>query len=523
MKDKRSLSFSTYNVIYTLWILCIYNFYFWRQVWPTVSGGVFVFLIVTSWLGLMFLHRLIFRPKTVKPLSILFLISNSMAGYFISSYHLVLNKTMLANIFDTNVFEATEWLGVTFWVYMFLFAVLPSFVVYRLKIQFESCKRHYAQAMGLLVGVCLLLCCLLPYKADVKVYLKAHFNLRYQFVPTGYISGVCGVVANLFKKSKGLNTTSGMVQEKYWHGDKKNLIVFVLGESARDANFSLSGYERDTAAPLKPYLKDMTVFHKTESCGVVTRVSLPCMFSAFSRENYQERAIAYTTNVLDIIKQNGFEMLWLDNELGCNKVCRNIPTEFTCKSRDCADILLNGILQEKIPSFTQDTFVVLHQRGSHGPRYDLRVPDGQHKWKPYCDRADHQTCTYTQMKNAYDNTIYYTSFVIADLISELSKITDEYNPILIYISDHGESLGEKGVYGHGGDFKDAPDEQKQVPFFVWMPKSTREAFGFNKKCLNEKTKHQQSQDVIFHSLMGLAGIRTDVYDDKLDIFAGCHR
>lgn len=523
-KNKWSISFGTYNFMYALWtILGAYNFHFWQQVFSTLSVPVFLLLMIVAVLAEMIIQSILFHPKTVKVLSILLLITNALAGYFINTYHLVLNKTMLANLFDTNVFEATEWMGVAFWMYVLAFAILPAFLVLKIQIKFEPMARRFFKTGCFTILTALLLSVFIPWKSDVKVYLKANFNLRYQFVPTGYISAFASLTTSSLKKVDAINSTQGMVQMPYWKTDKKNLIVFVLGESARDANFSLSGYKRDTAKPLRPYLQDMMVFHQTESCGVVTRVSVPCLFSVYTRDNYVEQAMPYTTNILDILHKNNMNLLWLDNELGCNKVCRNIPTEYTCKSRDCLDMLLNDTFREKVATFDNDTFVVLHQRGSHGPRYDLRVPNDLRPWKPFCDRSDHHNCSYQEMVNAYDNTIYYTSFVLADLIKTLSGLTDKYNPILIYVSDHGESLGENEVYGHGGDFKDAPTEQKQVPFFVWMPKSTRDAFGFNQKCLNEKTKHQQSQNVIFHSLMGLAGVKTDVYDEKLDIFAGCHQ
>lgn len=519
-----SISFSAYNFIYAMWtVLGVYNLYFWQRLFPTVSLPIFLLLMIVVLLAEMILQSILFHPKTVKVLSVILLITNSLASYFINAYHLVLNKTMLANLFDTNMFEATEWMGVAFWIYILAFAVIPAVIVMKLKIAFKPFSERFFVNGMYVVFVTLLLSVFIPYKSDVKVYLKTNFNLRYQFVPTGYISAFVSLGVTSFKKVKAINTVQGMEQRPYWKTDKKNLIVFILGESARDANFSLSGYARDTAQPLRPYLQDMLIFHNTESCGVVTRVSVPCLFSVYTRDNYEEKAMPYTTNALEILQKNNTNLLWLDNELGCNKVCRNIPTEYTCKSRDCLDMQLNDTLREKIPTFDKDTLVVLHQRGSHGPRYDLRVPDEAKLWKPFCDRSDSHNCSYQQMINAYDNTMYYTSFVIADLIKTLSELTDKYNPMVIYISDHGESLGENEIYGHGGDFKDAPDVQKQVPFFVWMPKSTREAFGFNQKCLNAKTKQQQSQDVIFHSLLGVAGIRTSVYDEKLDIFAGCHQ
>ena len=519
---KKQISFFAYNIIYALVALLIYNFYFWSEIKRTVPTQALCLLFVLAFALFMLMQMLIFWRRTTKVFSILLVIANTLASYFIFSFHIVINKTMLANVIDTNFFEATEWLGVSFWFYLIAFAVIPGWLIFKSDIQFPSVCKRLKAGLVLLLIIGMAAIPLRMHKTEVHIYLKEHFNLRYQLVPTGYTSAIISLGIARFKKVPVLDSEKGLVQKKYWKSDKKNLIVFVLGESVRDRNFGLSGYKRDTTAPLRPYIDDIFHFPATESCGVVTRVSVPCMFSVYDRNSYKEQAIPYTTNALDILHKNGWQMLWLDNELGCNKVCRNILTEYTCTSRDCVDQVLNDELRKKLSTFEKDAFVILHQRGSHGPRYDLRVPPEHRKWSPYCERADYQNCSHEEIINVYDNSIYYTSFLLADLMKTLSDKTDEYNPILIYISDHGESLGEGNNWGHGGDFKTAPKEQTEVPFFVWMPQSTQKAFGFNRACLKGKTKEKKSQDVIFHSLLGLVGITTDTYQPDLDIFSGCH-
>ncbi len=519
-----TISFGAYNIIYAAFTAFVFNFYVLRQIAITASFGIMCAAALCLFMGLLSAQMLLFWRKTIKPLSVLLVLTNAVASYFISAYNLALNKSVIASVFDTNFVEATEWFGLYFYLWVLGFGIVPATLILWVKIAPMRFKKRALTLLGALALVGAVSACFAPYKIDVKIYLKEQFNLRYQLVPSGYISSLVSVTKRHFKKVPAVNSVAGMKYAPYWQAGKKNLIVFVLGESARDANFSLSGYKRDTGKALRPFERDLTVFHQTHSCGVVTRHAVPCMFSPYKRVDYKEEANAYTTNVLDILAKNKFNMLWLDNEMGCNKVCRNLKTEFTCDSRDCTDMALNNAFRAKLDTLTaENNFVVLHQRGSHGPRYDLRYPKEHRQWAPECARTEHQKCTPEELINAYDNSMYYSFVTVADVIETLNGLKDKYNPILIFISDHGESLGEEGVYGHNGRWEEVPAYQKEVPFFIWMPASTREAFGMDKKCLDEKTKTRQTQDVIFHSLLGLAGVSTDVCDAALDIFAGCHR
>ncbi len=518
-----TVSFYTYNVIYALLTTFVYNFYFLKQVALTTPIIALFGTGIVIFAALFGIQLLLFWGKAVKPLSVLLILTNTIASYFITKYQVALNKAVVSNMFETNFVEATEWFGADFCLWFLGFAVVPVLLVLLVRIK---PTRPLNRIKVLIATLCIagtVVACFLPHKTAVKIYLKEQFNLRYQLVPSSYISTFISLAGRHLKNVPTINTTAGMKQTPYWSTDKQNLIVFVLGETARDANFSLTGYERDTAEPLRPFLNDMTVFKQTEACGIFTRISVPCIFTPYTRTSYSEEAAPYTTNALEILNKNNFNVQWLDNELGCNKVCNNLKTEFTCTSRDCYDTELNDRLNELLPTLTGDNVVVLHQRGTHGPRYDLRTPPEHHIWQPVCKHAEYNKCTQEERVNAFDNSMRFTFFVVADLMKTLSSLTDKYNPVLIYISDHGESIGENGVFGRASDIKNAPPEQTQVPFFIWMPESTRAAFGFDKTCLDEKTKTQQSHDVIFHSLLGLGGIQTNVYDESLDVFAGCHR
>ena len=508
---------------YTLLAGVIYNLPFFKTVWPTLTvwGNIGVWFLALSFLYL--LYSWLFWPKITKIIASFFILTGGMAAYFSYHYHTYITRSVVAALFETNLIEASEWIGYTFVIYFLFLVCCPLFLLYKIKINFPNFKDLIKQR--LLVTIVWLIACIVlgtTWRTDLSLYLKRHYDIRYFFVPTNYVSSLIELGVYTFATKHQENTMEWVqIVKRNSAPNKKNLFVFVLGESARDANFSLSGYKRDTNAPLRPYTRDIMVFKRTKACGTITRVSVPCMFSHYAQNVYDERSAKYAANVLNILQHEGIDVHWIDNELGCNKVCRYVPTKYTCETRTCLDDSLNKELYQMLPDFNKDTFIVLHQRGSHGPRYDLRAPTEYHKFKPICEQADSDLCSQDAIVNAYDNSLYYTSALLADLIEHLSKVTDKFNPILLYISDHGESLGENNLYGHGAEYEFAPDYQKEVPFLVWIPKTTRRALGLNAQCLQNMAHNQVSQDYIFHSILGVFGIKTNVYDNKLDIFSEC--
>lgn len=515
------ISFGLFNLLFTLLTIGVYHFYFLTELYRVVPLFWFIMTVAIIFAIYLCAHTVIFWPKTLKVLATILILFNGICGYFMSAYHIVFNKTMLRNVLDTNVIEATEWMGISFWIYVVVACLIPLVLIWKCRIVFAPIRTHLKRSAALLVLTGLLTAGLaLPHRVPIKIFLKENFNLRYMLLPSSYISSAIGLVKLHFQDVDLIDTTRDLTEARYWNPDKKMLIVFVLGESARYQSYPLTATAR-TTGPLKSYLPEMTVLRETQACGVETHVSVPCLFSGYRRTAYHPEAALNTPNILDILQSKQWQMLWLDNEMGCNKVCRNIPTHLTCHSRDCTDNVLNERLTQVLPTLTTDSFIVLHQRGSHGPRYDLRTPEKYRLFRPYCTRADVQNCTAAELNNAYDNSLYYTSVLLADLMDDLNRQTDHFYPIMIYISDHGESLGEGGFYAHSADYRIAPPEQKQVPFFIWIPTNTAQELNVNRACLNAKATMPASQDMIFHTLMGMAGLRSAVYDVTLDLTAGC--
>ena len=267
------------------------------------------------------------------------------------------------------------------------------------------------------------------------------------------------------------------------------------------------------------------VFKNVASCGTATAVSVPCMFSNMNRDDFNVNDAKFTQNVLDIALSAGYSVSWLENNSGCKGVCNRIPTEDLrasddpkwCKGGYCYDeILLDG-LDEKLQNLKYNSVIVLHMMGSHGPSYFERYPDKFKKFQPTCDTADLQDCTREQIVNTYDNTILYTDYVVANVIEKL-KAYPQYQSAMLYISDHGESLGENNIYLHGLPYKIAPDYQKQVPMILWLSDKMAESNKINVDILRQKAETSEySHDNFFHTLIGLTDIKTTVYKRDMDL------
>jgi lipid A ethanolaminephosphotransferase len=309
---------------------------------------------------------------------------------------------------------------------------------------------------------------------------------------------------------------------------KPRVFVLVLGETARAANFSLFGYGRPTTPALAEL--DVTAFHDVTSCGTSTEVSVPCMFSPYGREDYDERRIRNSEGLLDVLARAGYAVAWLDNQSGCKGVCQGAGIEYRkleahdspqqCASGECYDGILVPALRSELARVRKDTVIVLHMMGNHGPAYYRRYPPEFRRFMPDCATAELRTCTREQVVNAYDNAIVYTDHVLAGIVQALAS-SPKIDAAMLYVSDHGESLGENGLYLHGLPYSIAPDTQTRVPMIAWLaPAFAANAF-VNLRCVRAKARDPLSHDHLFHSVLGLLDVQTRVYKPERDIFGSC--
>jgi lipid A ethanolaminephosphotransferase len=324
------------------------------------------------------------------------------------------------------------------------------------------------------------------------------------------------------------------------------LLFLVMGETARAQNFQLGGYNRATTPELSMQ-PGVFYFDNVRSCGTSTAVSLPCMLSHLGRGHFDLRQAARQPNLLDALKSSGFRVEWRENNTGTQGVAVRVKTiEFTsgwprylssteagvtqsrphpdpalCKNGACFDEIMLSGLAEELKTIEQDTAIVFHQMGSHGPAYSQRYPDRFEDFKPVCQTTELGRCSREEIVNAYDNSIRYTDHNLAEQIRLLIAMSGQADSLLLYASDHGESLGEKGLYLHGAPYFMAPEEQTRVPLLLWMSDGFRKRFSINAGCLQDKRNEALSHDYIYHTVIGGLGFSNDLYDASRDILAKC--
>ena len=513
-----------FNLTYALFILLAFNYPFLRRLYEINNS---LFMTITGFITVLGLLQLILSllfatPRLAKIIGIPLILIGSIVFYFMSAYNILIDKVMLLNVIRTDIYEAGDLFRPMLLLFFMLLGILPSYLIYKTRILPENFRSRLYPALPALLLSALIIA---PNFATFKDILRNHKELRYSLIPSNYIGSVIGV-GKMYDELIRPFTDIGLDAKAhpYWNNTKKNLFVFVVGETARAANFSLGGYSRDTAAPLRPYLSEIIYYPEFYACGTSTAVSVPCMFSKDGRKDFQPGSELNTANLIDIFSKVGYHGLWRDNNTSCQDNCNRIELEVPCTRKSCLDdVLLTG-LEQKIRHINQDTFLILHQRGSHGPDYTGRYPaDWQAPYLPACGSADLKSCPPQELINAYDNSVYYGNIFLQKTIDILKSLADEYNTVLVYASDHGESLGEDGLFLHSMPYDTAPDVQKHIPALIWIASQTARDFGLDMQCLRRHAQQYHSHDNLFHSFLGLAGISVSEYNSSLDIFAPCRK
>jgi lipid A ethanolaminephosphotransferase len=307
--------------------------------------------------------------------------------------------------------------------------------------------------------------------------------------------------------------------------------VIVIGETARADHFALNGYARPTNPGLTK-VSGLINYGQAYSCGTDTAQSVPCMFSGLGRSGFTNAKAEARENLLDIFEHAGIDVVWRENQAGCKGVCARVPTEtltghkvptYYRSSENFDGVLVDG-LDARIAKLERDTVIVLHMMGSHGPAYWKRYSESFERFAPACKDAQFSRCELASIINAYDNTIVYSDHVLARLIEVLAgAASNGVDTGMLYVSDHGESLGEHGMYLHGMPYAIAPEAQIHVPMVVWLSPAMRESRGADQACLLRHAGTRVGHDHLFHSALGIMQVATRVYDPSLDLFAACRK
>lgn len=529
------------TLVVSAYLVIACNFRFWRD-FVGVTGGFSLDhapLYATSFLLLvLFLNALLtlvaFRPVAKLAFTVVLLVA-AFTSYFMGKYGVLIDETMLQNVIETDVKESTELASWSMVLTVIALGVLPSVLLWRMRLEAPSAWRDLALKLVIIVvsllGVAGL--AMLNFRIYAPTF-REHGEFRYMVNPANY---VYSTISFLHKKRKRPDVTpigTDAAKGALWAGrTRRTVTLVVVGETARAANFSLNGYQRETNPQLAAQ-EGLINFPSVQSCGTVTAVSVPCIFSALDREHFSDSTAKSQEGLLDVLKHAGFEVLWRNNNSGCKDTCLRVQYEDlsrpqagnpNCNVEECLDERLLDRLPEMIRDAKRDLVVVLHQKGSHGPAYWKRYPDKFAKWTPVCQTTDFEKCANPEIVAAYDNTILYTDYFLSQAIDTLRKgVADAgVDAALVYFSDHGESLGENHLYLHGTPYFLSPDEQRHVPMMMWLSDGWLSSFRIDGTCLAARSGQAYSHDNIFHSVLGMLRISTAVYDPKLDIFQPCSR
>jgi lipid A ethanolaminephosphotransferase len=519
------------------YVLVVFNVAFWRKLFDAVAPDhlyEWLFLAAVFIEGLCILNLLfgLFAIRYVfKPVAAVLLLVTAAAGYFVNGYGVVIDAHMVRNIFQTDRAEAADLLTAGLVFYLLIFGAIPAALLWIWPIQYRPFwKEVRFKAIAGLGASTIVAATAVPFIQDITSVFREHRILLPMFAPLNYLSAYTHYLRSQSKLTAARVAPFGEDARKVSSDHhRKSLTIIVIGETARAANFSLNGYGRPTN-PLLGTVSELVNFSHAYSCGTDTAQSVPCMFSGLERTAYSYERAIQQEGLLDILQRAGYAVLWRENQSGCKEVCKRIPTEFvtTMEYRKFYEIgssldenLLTG-LREKIDQFKGDAVVVLHMMGSHGPAYYQRYPGEFEKFQPPCKESQFSRCTLREIVNSYDNSILYTDSILFRLV-DLLRTEDRAGvaTAMIYVSDHGESLGETGLYLHGLPYVLAPDVQKHVPMMFWLSPKFQADTRIDVACLQGHRDEAVSHDNFFHSVLGLLDVRTKVYRKELDLFTNC--
>jgi len=468
--------------------------------------SIIILLFTISSFILFFIASL--SPYIIKPLSILIFLSNSLALYFIDTYNVILDRTMMGNVFNTNLIESSSYLSYKIFIYIIIFGAIPSFLIIKLKLKKTKRLKLLSYSFGIFtIGTVLMY-------LNSQTWLWIDKNAKYigaLVMPWSYSINSIRYKIKKYKKEK----KQILLPKANILNNNKMVVVLVIGESARADNFSLYGYKKETNPNLKK--ENILVLKNTFSTATYTTASVHSMLSYKGSDSDSYEPLP------SYLQRIGIDVIWRTNNWGepplhVKSYERSAELRKKCQGNKCNfdEVLLTNLNKEILSSKKNKVFVVLHTAGSHGPTYYKKYPKEFEKFKPVCKTVDLKKCSKQELINAYDNTILYTDYFLYKTIETLKKLKD-IPVLLIYISDHGESLGEYGLYLHGTPYTIAPSFQKHIPFIIWESKKFIQTKGYKKSYIKKQKLY--GQNYIFHTILSSFDVNSTIYNKKYDLLS----
>ena len=532
----REVNLSYLLITTALYLVATANTGFFEQVlnvYPFSKNIGFILSITGVLFGLMWLVlQLLCYRQIAKPVLITLLITAAICGYFTDAYGTIFDTNMLINSMETDQAEAMGLFTPSLVIRVLILGVLPAFIISKIRLKRFTWQLSILQkTVTLILSIAVIAACLLPFGDQYASFFRQHKEVRSYANPITPIYSMLKLGENYIKELRRPDTfTLHATDARRLTPDnsiaKPKLMVFVVGETARADHFGLNGYTRNTT-PLLSKQSNLYSFKNAVSCGTSTAYSVPCMFSYTNRENYDVDTAKYNENVLDTLSKQGINVVWRDNNSSSKGVADRVTFE-DYKTADtnpncdieCRDIgmldgfdtlVKSGSSQKEMP---KDTLILLHQMGNHGPAYYQRYPKEFETYRPVCMTNELSKCDAQSVINGYDNAIRYTDYFLNNVIDILKPYEQDYDVVMVYMSDHGESLGENNIYLHGLPYTFAPDTQKHVPTIVWSPNSN----NIDTESLSSIVNQPVSHDFITPTLLSFFGITTDEVKGEATFF-----
>ncbi|QPF30974.1 phosphoethanolamine--lipid A transferase [Acinetobacter lwoffii] len=540
-RPKKSISLSGFNMLLAIWLGLILNFAFYQKIheftpYANLKAGL---LVAATALIIIAFYNLVLQwlnwKWNAKILASVLIILGGFSAYFVNSLGVVITPDQIQNMLQTDAREVRDLWSMRLIIWTLGFVIFPLGIVWMLQIQPTSLGYQLVhKSLSSVVSLGLILGLLFCFYVDYAAIFREHRDLKSMLSPQNSIASTLSYYKKKAPKANLPLVVFGedahLLQQAQMQEHPK-LMVLVVGETARAESFALNGYARNT----NPELSKLAVinFNQVSSCGTATAVSVPCMFSGMPREAYDEQLASHREGLLDIAQRAGYQVTWIDNNSGCKGACDRvqkyqIPAQLKQKWCDaggeCFDEILVDSLKDYLAHLDKSNpklqLIVLHQMGSHGPAYFKRSKTPYQPFQPTCNSNAIQGCSTEELKNSYDNSIVYTDHVLAQIVETLKQQT-QYQTGFWYLSDHGESTGEHGLYLHGAPYSMAPTQQTHVPMLMWFSDAWKQQNTHQVSCLKAQTGQARSQDHLFPSLLSMLDIKTQVTEAKNDMLAQC--
>ena len=530
-----TLSTNTAAVLAAAWMTLLCNQRLWGLIHANPADSLVQALLFKAVMGgvILALALALVLPFTFKgafkPWVALLLVIAAAANVLTVDFGAVADRHAIASVFETDRREAGEMMSAWVLARIFVLGVLPALLLFWTRLQWKPFFRELlSRWKPLLAVIAPLAIAILGFGQQAIPFARNHPESRYLTLPFSALSGLGSYLQHSVDDQRPHVRIGLDAKRVPASTGKARVLLLVVGESARSQSFSLAGYARDT----NPELSKLPIafFGNIASCGTNTATSLPCMFSDLGRAAYDQKVANKRDNAIDLLARAGWRVEWIDNNASSKKVAARV-TEIPvmnatdprwCGKEGCQDGMLVDMLRERLPKISQNTVLVLHTLGSHGPAYYARYPAEFARFKPECRTTDVQNCPREAIANTYDNTIAYTDHILASLVTEIEAMP-ALDGALLYISDHGESTGEHGLYLHGAPYAIAPTQQTRVPMLMWASDGYARDIGLDMACLRGKGEGAYSHDNFFDTLLGFAGVASSAQRPALDITAGCRR